>query len=107
MKAIHHIDQPVGRLAPGHDVSRQDKHGHRNQRGWPDAAHHLLNESAHLAETIEHHYKAEHRSGDQRHHHREAEQQQPDHDQHHCSCHVSLSLPGFSCVVHTSDSVSW
>ena len=101
-----HVDQPVSGLTSGHNVRRQNEHWNRNQGGWPDAAHHLLDEGAHLAEAVKHHYKADHCACDQRNHHREAQQQQPDHDQHHYSCHDFLSFLNVSCRVHTSDSVS-
>ena len=58
-KGHDHIDQAVRRLAPGHDIGRQNEHGYRNQRRWPDATHHLLDECAHLPEAIEHHNEAD------------------------------------------------
>lgn len=86
------MDKAVGGLPASHDISRQNEHGHSNQRGWADTSHHLLDERAHLAEAIKHHYKTDHRTGNQRNHHREAQEQQPDHDYHHYSRHEFLSF---------------
>ena len=70
-----HIDQAVSGLTASHDVCGENEHRDGNERGWPDATHHLLDEGAHLAEAIKHHYKADHSAGDQGNHHREAQQQ--------------------------------